>query len=161
MKVKTIIDEDFSNYKKPCMLIACPYCSFKCDKECGKQVCQNSALATATNIEISIDELIERYLNNPISQAICFQGLEPFDSWDDVNEFIWRLRCIYFCQDPVIIYTGYTEQEINDMGICPEYLHYGKVIIKYGRYIPDQKFHYDEILGVNLASDNQYAKEYS
>ena len=32
------------------------------------------------------------------------------------------------------------------------------IIIKFGRYIPNQKPHYDEVLGVNLASDNQYAE---
>jgi hypothetical protein len=32
------------------------------------------------------------------------------------------------------------------------------VIVKFGRFIPNQKSHYDEILGVNLVSPNQYAK---
>jgi hypothetical protein len=34
---------------------------------------------------------------------------------------------------------------------------YKNIIIKYGRYIPNQTPHYDEVLGVYLASDNQYA----
>ena len=37
-------------------------------------------------------------------------------------------------------------------------LKFSNIIIKFGRYIPGQKPHYDEILGVNLASDNQYAE---
>ena len=37
-------------------------------------------------------------------------------------------------------------------------LQYPNIIIKYGRFIPDQKSHYDEILGVELASNNQYAR---
>ena len=41
MLVKGIIDEDFINYKKPSMYIASSKCSFKCDKECGRAVCQN------------------------------------------------------------------------------------------------------------------------
>ena len=35
------------------------------------------------------------------------------------------------------------------------------IIIKFGRYIPNQQPHYDEVLGVNLASDNQYAERIS
>jgi hypothetical protein len=42
--------------------------------------------------------------------------------------------------------------------ILEEILPYKNVIIKYGRYIPNQTPHYDEVLGVNLASDNQYAE---
>ena len=41
MILKGLIDEDFVNYKKPAMVLEFPYCSFKCDKECGRQVCQN------------------------------------------------------------------------------------------------------------------------
>ena len=58
MKVKTIIFEDFVNYKKPSMFIATSKCDFKCDKECGKAVCQNSHLATAPNIDIDDEELV-------------------------------------------------------------------------------------------------------
>ena len=35
---------------------------------------------------------------------------------------------------------------------------YPNIIIKYGRYIPDQEPHQDEVLGVRLASNNQYAE---
>ena len=35
------------------------------------------------------------------------------------------------------------------------------IVIKYGRYIPGQTPHYDEVLGVKLASDNQYAERIS
>ena len=35
------------------------------------------------------------------------------------------------------------------------------IIIKFGRFIPNQQSHYDEVLGINLASDNQYAKKIS
>ena len=58
MLVKDIKDEDFINYKKPSMLIAFPYCDFKCDRECGRAVCQNSPLINEPDIEIGVDELI-------------------------------------------------------------------------------------------------------
>jgi hypothetical protein len=35
---------------------------------------------------------------------------------------------------------------------------FDNIIIKYGRFIPNQEQHYDETLGVNLASNNQYAE---
>ena len=38
---------------------------------------------------------------------------------------------------------------------------YKNLIMKFGRFIPNQKPHYDEILGVNLASNNQYARRIS
>jgi len=47
MKIVNLIDEDFCQYKKPSMFIGFPTCSFKCDKECGRPICQNSALAAA------------------------------------------------------------------------------------------------------------------
>ena len=39
--------------------------------------------------------------------------------------------------------------------------YFDNIIIKFGRYIPNKQSHYDNILGVNLASDNQYAVKIS
>ena len=157
MLIKGIIDEDFINYKKPCMVIEFPYCSFKCDKECGKQVCQNGALANSLNINIERMNLIDRYLKNDITQSIVMQGLEPFDSWDDLISLIFLIRC--YSDDDIVIYTGYNSDELTEK---IEILKYFKnIIIKFGRYIPNQTFHYDNILGVQLASDNQFAEKIS
>ena len=84
MIVKEIRDEDFTSYKKPSMVIGFPSCSWKC----GKGLCQNSPLATAPDIEISVDALVQRYLNNPITKAVIMAGLEPMDSWNDMVDFI-------------------------------------------------------------------------
>ena len=35
MKLVNLIEESFTEYKKPHMLLGFPYCSFKCDKEHG------------------------------------------------------------------------------------------------------------------------------
>ena len=59
MLVKGIIDTDIVNYKKISMTIEFPYCSFKCDKECGRAVCQNSPLANEPNIVISEEEIFK------------------------------------------------------------------------------------------------------
>ena len=154
MIIKQLVDEDFVNYKKPSMFIGFPSCTWKCEKECGERCCQNSALAQSPNINISIDSLIERYMNNPITKAVVCGGLEPFDSWDDLQCFILNFR--YWCYDEIVIYTGYKESEIQDK---LEWLSlYEPIIVKFGRYMPNQQPHYDEVLGVKLASKNQYAK---
>lgn len=155
MIVKGVIDEDFVNYKVPSMSVVCPYCTFKCDKECGMSVCQNSSLAKADVIDISIDTLVKRYLRNPITKALVFNGLEPFDSFEDVCKLIERIR--EFRKDDIVIYTGYNENEVEDY--VDKLKNFGNIIIKFGRFIPNNQSHFDDVLGVYLASDNQYAKK--
>ena len=92
MKIKSILDEDFVNYKVPSMYIAFPFCSFKCEKDCGMQCCQNSTLAKSKIVECEDDSLIQRYLRNPITKAIVCCGLEPFDSWEDLYALISTQR---------------------------------------------------------------------
>lgn len=157
MIIKQLLDEDFVNYKKPSMFIGFPYCSWKCDKECGMQVCQNSALATSPIKNIGYKTIVNRYINNPLTSAVCCGGLEPFDTWDDLYGLVTYLRVS--TQDDIVIYTGYYKEEIE------EYIYklkiFSNIIIKFGRYIPGYEKHYDEILGIYLASDNQYAQKIS
>lgn len=155
--VKGITDEDFVNYKKPSMFISFPSCSWKCEKDCGKQVCQNSTLAVAPNIHISISSIVGRYLNNSITSAVVCGGLEPFDSFIDLWKFITIFRIE--SDDDIVIYTGYNKNEILDK--IEMLQSYRNIIIKFGRYTPNQHEHYDEILGVQLASENQYAERIS
>lgn len=160
MILKGIISEDFINYKVPSLVIEFPYCNFKCNKDCGKRVCQNSPLVDEPDINIDEEQLIyDYYLNNGITKAVVMQGLEPFDSFFQMLRFIYFLRVKNGCDDDVVIYTGYNEDEIKTkVDILKKYKN---IIIKFGRYIPDQKSHHDEILGVDLASPNQYAKKIS
>lgn len=156
MIIKQLLDEDFVNYKKPSMFIGFPTCTWKCEKECGEHCCQNSALAQSPSIDIHIGALVDRYLNNPITSAIVCGGLEPFDSWDDLYELIFYLRS-QGCLCDVVIYTGYNESEIPNE-YFKKLFELRHIIIKFGRFIPNQEPHYDEVLGVMLASDNQVAK---
>lgn len=149
MIIKRLIDEDLTNYKVPSMTIAFPSCTFKC----GKEYCQNSSLAQSPNIDVSIPSIIKRYLDNPITSAIVCQGLEPFDSWEDLYSLVKEFR--QYTQDDIVIFTGYEEQEILQQTLT--LAEFPNIIIKFGRYIPNQQKHYDDILGVKLASDNQYA----
>ena len=155
MIVKEIRDEDFTSYKKPSMVIGFPTCNWKC----GKGLCQNSSLAQAPNIEIHVDTLVKRYINNPITSAVICAGLEPFDSFEDLFRFIFHLR-VKGCSDEVVIYTGYYKDEIPEeylkrLSIVPN------IIVKWGRFIPNQQPHFDKVLGSGLASDNQYAERIS
>lgn len=157
MNLKGIIDIDFINYKKTSMVLEFPKCNFKCDKECGKQICQNSSLASAPTIFIQATDVIQKYLDNPVTQAVVMQGLEPFDSLNEMYYFIQKFREV--CDDDIVIYTGYKEEEIYPY---LDFLKsYKNIIIKFGRFIPDDKPHRDSVLGVNLASSNQYAKKIS
>ena len=157
MIIKGIQDEDFVNYKKPSMVIAFPHCTWKCEKECGKKVCQNGTLATTPNIEIDVKILVDRYINNPITKAVVCGGLEPFDTWNNLQKFIIELR--QKSQDDIVIYTGYKKEEIS---YAVDWLNlFPNIIVKFGRFVPDQQKHYDEVLGIYLASDNQYAERIS
>ena len=158
MFIKGIIDEDFVNYKKPAMVIEFPSCDFKCDKEYGKSICQNSPLAKIRNIKVEDGYIIEKYLKNPITEAIICQGLEPLDTMVMLFLFIKKFR--EFSDDDLVIYTGYNKEEERSQDLIKfiKRNQYKNIIIKYGRYIPGQIPHYDEVLGVKLASDNQYAE---
>jgi hypothetical protein len=153
MKLIGIIWEDFVNYKKTSMTLEMPYCTFKC----GSQYCQNSSLAAAPIIDIDSQKIIEEYLHNDITNAIVLQGLEPMDSFLEVFDFIALLRHNYCCDDDVVIYTGYNKDEISIQ--VSELSIFENIIIKYGRYIPNSIERYDDVLGVKLASNNQYAEK--
>ncbi len=157
MIIKDFIDTDFIQYKSPCCFIVMPKCSFKCEKDCGiTGICQNSNIVKMENIDVDDDSLINRIINNDISKCVVFGGLEPFDSVD-LRAFLTKLRDK--SNILVIIYTGYTEEEVK-LNYCWIY-NITNVIIKFGRYIPNQNYHYDDILGVELASNNQYSKKIS
>lgn len=158
MLVKGIVEYDIVNYKKPAMFISTCFCDYKCCKEAGipTSVCQNSQLASEPNVEISIDEIIDRYTNNPLSKAVVFGGMEPMKQFKDVLKFVSTFRSSGNTDD-IVIYTGYREDEVSrEIESLKKFMN---IIIKFGRYVPNSKERYDDVLGVTLASDNQYAKK--
>lgn len=154
MKIKQLVIGDFVNYRKPSMIIAMPNCSFKCEKECGIACCQNSELSAAPIINTTIERIMEMYKQSDVCQSIVFGGLEPFDSWTDLYNFIVTFRKEY--KDDIVIYTGYNKDEITNY--LSQLSGIENIIIKFGRFVPNQKEKYDEILGIKLASPNQYAE---
>lgn len=148
------------NYKMPAMFIGTSRCDWKCCNEQGidKMICQNSPLANAKVIDVSADEIFRRYINNPISKSIVVGGLEPMLQFSEVLEVIVTFRSNN-CLDDFVIYTGYYPNEIRQE--IEELKKWKNIIVKFGRFLPGQKRHYDDVLGVNLISDNQYAERIS
>ena len=158
MKIKTIVDEDFVNYKVPVMYIGTSRCNGKCCREAGipLSVCQNDGWRANANVEMADDDIIKRYLDNDITSAICFAGLEPFEQFDEMFEVIRKLRTEYHCDDAVVIYTGFNQNEI--LSQIEALKQFKNIVVKFGRFVPNQEKHYDDVLGVWLASPNQFAE---
>ncbi len=157
MIIKGIRDEDFCQYKETSFFIAFPRCTFKCEKESGKLCCQNSSLYKELPIDVTTDSLVNRYLQNPITSAVVFGGLEPFDSFQDLFDLIECFRTK--TDDTIVIYTGYNEEEIEEY--ISAISKFKNIIVKFGRFIPNAKHRFDPVLGIELASSNQYAKKIS
>lgn len=155
MLIRGINFTDIVNYKKISTFIIMPNCSFKCDKECNSYVCQNSQLVHESIVDVDISTIINLYDTNTVAKAIVFGGLEPFDSFDDLYNFIIEFRKNHV--DDIVIYTGYYKNEIIlQLDLLKKF---NNIIIKFGRFIPNEKSHFDSILGVKLASSNQYAEK--
>lgn len=136
------------------------HCTFKCCKECGSNVCQNSELTKRSIVHSDIDTIINKYLSQNISKCITFQGLEPLDNLKQLLWFIYYFRKI--SNDDIIIWTGYTKKECDDLlHLITSKMKWSNIIIKFGRFVPNQKPHYDEVLGIELISDNQFAERIS
>ena len=157
MFIKGFEEENFCNYRKPVMFIGTSSCDFKCERECGIRCCQNSALALSPAKYVPDETLIRRYLSNPITKAVVIGGLEPMDTFEETYDFVKLFRTK--SSDDIIIYTGYYKEEIP---YCLEKLkEFPNIYVKYGRFIPDSNKRFDEVLGVELASDNQYGEKLS
>lgn len=157
--LKGLVSEDFLNYRYPAMFLITAHCDWKCLTEQGFDIslCQNQDLNNRETKVYSIPAIINNYLKNDITKAIVFGGLEPFLQFNEMLDFIEAFR--EKSNDEIIIYTGYYKDELTDQ--IEELKFYKNIIIKFGRFIPDQQTHFDEVLGVNLCSTNQYAEKIS
>ena len=154
--VKTIVDENFQDYKKASMFIVFPKCDFKCFIELGLDAskCQNYEISKMKDIKVSISEIFKRYTSNPITNAIVLGGLEPLESFNEVYSLISYFRT-NGCNDDFVIYTGYYPDEVKKY--TNKLKKFENIVVKFGRFIPNSARKFDSLLGVNLASSNQYA----
>ena len=157
MRIKGLVEEDFVNYKKPSMFVSTAICNWKCCTDGGfdKSVCQNSNLAKMPEKDVDNETIYNHYTSNPISKAIVFGGLEPMLQFEEVYSLIKYFRD-NGCNDPFVIYTGYNKNELH--WELDQLRAFRNIIVKFGRYVPGQEKHFDKVLGVELASNNQYAE---
>lgn len=162
MKIYGLKPNDVINYRLPSLFIGMGTCNWKCCIEAGldESMCQNSELAKCPRYDVSVEELCNIYNASKVDEAIVIGGLEPLDDMDGLMELVGGFdeRCV----GDIIIYTGYTEDEKQDVianDVLPLVKH-NHVIVKFGRFVPGQEKHFDTILGIDLASDNQYGKLY-
>jgi len=157
MKLRGIVSEDFINYKKPSLYLISAYCDWKCctDANMDTAMCQNRDIFYQPEKDFSPSVILKNYLKNDITKAVVVGGLEPLLQIDELCDVIKEFRD-NGCEDEFVIYTGYREEEVA--GAINKLSSYKNIIVKFGRYIPNQEGRFDEVLGVNLVSDNQYAK---
>ena len=149
--IKQILHESFADYKKCSILI----CGCTCTWKCGKNLCQNSSLALSPTIEVDVEKIVEEYMKNDLTSAIVFGGLEWMDQFLELLELIEEFR--KKTDDDIIVYTGYNKTEIEEKIILLK--KHKNIIVKFGRYVPGQQVHFDEVLGVYLSSKNQYGEK--
>lgn len=157
IKLKGLVAEDFINYKKPSMFLITSKCDWKCCKECGIPVstCQNEGIAKNPTNTYTFKSIYDFYKRNDITQSVVIGGLEPFLQFEEIKGLISFFRNNN-CQDDIVIYTGYYKDEIQEE--IDQLKEYKNIIIKFGRFIPNRQSRYDDILGITLVSNNQYAE---
>ena len=160
MKLRAVESERFQDYKLPSLFLAACSCDFKCCKEqkLNRNICQNELLFKLPIQEIPDDELLGRFREDPIQKAVVIGGMEPFLQFEELLSLIRTFRAAGEGA-PFVIYTGYYPEEIADQ--LDALKAYPNIIVKFGRYIPGQQPHYDSVLGISLASDNQFARKIS
>lgn len=157
MKVLKIVDERLSDYRMPMLMLVATSCDWKCSKDAHfpATLCQNHQWKDVEAFDVTPQNVYAAFVKNPITCGLLFGGLEPFLQFDEMLDVIRYFRQQTIAA-PIVIYTGYREDEVADkIAILSNFQN---LIVKFGRFIPRQVPHMDPVLGVKLASDNQYAK---
>lgn len=154
------ITEVFQDYKKAALFLGVCFCDWKCCKESGLPLstCQNYSWSNNEIVEVSFDNIVKRIRDNLLTEAVVIGGLEPVLQMDEVVQLISYIREQGLKND-IVIYTGYYDYEIDDntLSTLAKY----NVLMKCGRYIPDKYSYFNNLLGVSLASPNQYVLKLS
>jgi len=156
IRLRDIVDECFQDYYKPAMLLATTTCNWKCLVEQGlsTSLCQNMPLCENPIVEVLFEDIAQRFLKNSITHAIVIGGFEPMLQQDEIIELVRYLRASNIADD-IVIYTGYYPDEVIDA--VEKLRQFSNIVVKFGRYRPGHNAHFDNVLGVSLISDNQYA----
>lgn len=81
-------------------------------------------------------------MKNDLTSAIVFSGLEWMDQFFELIECIEAFR--EKTDDDIIVYTGYDKEEITEHIMTLK--KFKNIVVKYGRFIPNQEKHYDKVL---------------
>lgn len=145
-------------YKKIGLLVPIGIsCTWKCKNCINRQhTFKNSNKYHISEYEIG--EIIKIYKKNILVESLILAGLEPFDNPHDLRRLIGVFRDSI--SDDIIIYTGYDNDDIDTNKelkmLLQEILKYDNILVKFGRYIEGKDKIYDNVLGIELASDNQW-----
>ena len=145
-----------NHYYKNGLLVATVSCDWKCLRETNLplDICQNSHTCNMETKTIEVSELVKTFEDNLMSDCVIFAGLEPLLQIEEILNFINAFRETN--NEDIVIYTGYNEDEILDsLELLKKY---NNIIVKFGRFVPDGRVTYDEVLKIKLISENQYAK---
>jgi pyruvate-formate lyase-activating enzyme len=137
-------------------LIATVNCDWKCLKEQNLPLstCQNSHTCDIGNKEIELKELVARFNDNVLSECVIWAGLEPMLQFEEMLCFINEFRKTN--NEEVIIFTGYYPEELK--WHIEKLKSFSNLIIKFGRYIKNSKPIRDNLLKIELVSENQFSK---
>lgn len=161
IKLIDVKADNTTDYKYTSLLFVFPYCSNKCKN------CQNYEIQNMTPISYLYSSIINFYNQLTTHKSIVCAGLEPFDSFEELqllfDVFMKNHKPVDF-----VIYTGYEYEEIKDkvkilLTVFNNNQNFkSKLIIKFGRYDENKfKTWHSELLGVDLATNNQYVSCYS
>jgi len=106
-------------------------------------------------VNIPDDTIVKRYVANDITKAIVIGGFEPFLQFDELYSLVRKFR--ENTNDDIIIYTGFYRREVEKE--VKKLSEFDNVYIKFGRYVPNGKKHFDELLGIYLANEEQKAEK--
>ena len=112
------------------------------------------------NSGLLFDENAMQEIREELSKGYCagitFSGGDPLypRNRKKIKEIISEIKKDYPDKN-MWLYTGYKYEEIKDkINILKKF---NNIIIKFGRYIPNSSKRYDDVLGIYLSSENQYA----
>ena len=140
--------EVYNDYKKVGVLLATPTCNNNC------KYCQNEYLKKKKPIEYDISEIFNFVKKNKLIKSFIFGGLDCMDSFDQTYDIIKEIRKKF--DYDIVLYTGKLKTDINLE--IEKLKNFKGIIIKFGKYKKNKEKKYDELLGITLASNNQYSR---
>lgn len=160
MKI-TIIKETVNDYKKTALLIGVKTCDYKCciEQNIDNSICHNYNLDNEEEVDLSTQSLISRVLKNKLINAVIFGGKEPMlDKY--FNDMLDVIECLRDKSEiDIVIYTGYYKHEISEK--IEKLKKFNNIIVKFGRFKLNGKKRFDNVLGIELNNEEQYAEKIS